>query len=1451
MEFPVSVNYLCCVPAFCRDRNMSFFSNIKKIFSLNTNSTAVAQDAKRRKLSHNIRYETNPLEFWELIGELGDGAFGKVHKAKHKETGVLAAAKVCKLDSDEDLEDFTVEVDILSECRHANIVELKEAFLHDQELWLFLEYCEGGALDSIMVDLERPLTEPQIRYVCREMLKALSYLHSHRVIHRDVKAGNVLLTLEGEVKMADFGVSAKNKFTLQKRDSFIGTPYWMAPEVVVCETFKDQPYDYKADIWSLGITLIELAQMGPPHNDLAPMKVLLKIQKNDPPKLDMPHRWSKDFSEFLRKCLIKDPIQRPTADQLLGDKFVNELIIDRKPICDLIAEYKADVTVEEVEEEDYRASVVESNGETSSQMSCEDDGTLKAGTGTGSTPSTPQDDKQLALLTPPSSSTPEELPTPLPPHRQGESPPRTANLGSGQRVKDLVSPTKKKPAPPPPGAVKHVSPVRESGNREISTRKNTSPGPPSLSPTDSGGKPTFKKPAPKPPTITSGAIAEEKLKSAVLKSAEEVILQESGDRHQPQVIADTLERRLRASDVPTGKVTPDIEEKASKFEEFRPQTPDLSKTLEDEELENVGGSAEHEPRTESVKAKTSEYQVLNSINNQETADETDRVLVTKRDERPAVSLEDLKQMIAEKKRSYFDGSSDSNYISSYSIPTPDQSDESPSEDSDSGCVVPKPPPPILPEQVGKRGTPVSTLLGSANQAASQGCNNSAYPTLEQEAIRGSVIGGEVVVVSSVPASVPPSVPPTADRASRSVMTAHGPTPSADYDNGTLQDHVSVISVGGEGAVVKDSSCRIGGPVNGNDLNNSSANQSGGVNGVIVLRTRTRSLSESEQEAALRRPSSSWKSTEVLPSSIGCTRDRGNEHEVPISVKLQKGGSPLGRTSNSASPITEHVPMRDSTNQRRRLSPSRSSEPKKIPEDALRAVSAPAVPRDSGDREKRDALQRATATAEKVDRLPSATVVEQENRVNGQPPQQQPLQSGAPPVAAAKKRQEERQQRPAIHNTRQKTLKKTRRFVIDGKEVTRTTEKVIIGDKDTKDYHEERKQELRELKLLQKIENKQFTDLDTREQQALDQQNKKFEHELAMLKRNYETDLDALTRTQKQRIEKMEQSHDVEVRVASKRIRAEQEKELKAFREGLKNELKNLRSEIESSFARDQRKTVLKERTDRLTADHVQREEQYIRQLNEGHDEAIRVLAENHRKEVAQTEMQFLLHRQQLARQKESQQWELEERQQQDRFQLAKGQLHDCFRLQKHQMVVRHEKEMQQAKRMSDRREEDLEKAHAVERRQWPKHMRQEMKVREQMFKESLRIGGGDGQAEDRERLRSFQETEKKSCSNLALKHMLQLKLRYKTELARLQTKQRRQMEELKAASSAAERELKQIHDEKRALLLQHESQKDRELEEKHQSKIKEWRVELKRRQEILDDDFQRQIRDHDRFYAAE
>ena len=245
------------------------------------------------------------------------------------------------------MDDYYVEIDILSECQHANIVKLLEAFFFEDKLWILLEFCGAGAVESIMVELEKPLKEAQIRYLCREILKGLTFLHKNKIIHRDLKAGNVLLTNDAEVKIADFGVSAKNKHTIQKRDSFIGTPYWMAPEVIQCETFRDNPYDYKADIWSLGITLIEFAQRDPPNHDMTPMRVLLKIQKSDPPKLDFPSKWSKEFNSFLAECLVKDPVQRPTAEALLNHPFVRDSL-DKKPLHDLISEFKAEVHEEVV-----------------------------------------------------------------------------------------------------------------------------------------------------------------------------------------------------------------------------------------------------------------------------------------------------------------------------------------------------------------------------------------------------------------------------------------------------------------------------------------------------------------------------------------------------------------------------------------------------------------------------------------------------------------------------------------------------------------------------------------------------------------------------------------------------------------------------------------------------------------------------------------------------------------------------------------------------------------------------------------------------------------------------------------------------------------------------------------------------------------------------------------------
>uniref|UniRef100_A0A671S3N0 non-specific serine/threonine protein kinase n=1 Tax=Sinocyclocheilus anshuiensis TaxID=1608454 RepID=A0A671S3N0_9TELE len=300
------------------------FAKFSKILRLPT-----IEVKKKTKQYEHVHRDVNPNDIWEIIGELGDGAFGKVYKAQNKETGALAAAKVIETKSEEELEDYMVEIDILASCNHQYIVKLLDAFFYDNNLSIMIEFCPGGAVDATMLELDRGLEEPQIRVICKQMLEALQYLHSMKIIHRDLKAGNILLTLDGDIKLADFGVSAKNTKTLQRRDSFIGTPYWMAPEVVMCETMKDAPYDYKADIWSLGITLIELAQIEPPHHELNPMRVLLKIAKSEPPTLEQPAKWSMEFKDFLKKALDRNPETRPTTAQLLEVRnLTHRLVIE-------------------------------------------------------------------------------------------------------------------------------------------------------------------------------------------------------------------------------------------------------------------------------------------------------------------------------------------------------------------------------------------------------------------------------------------------------------------------------------------------------------------------------------------------------------------------------------------------------------------------------------------------------------------------------------------------------------------------------------------------------------------------------------------------------------------------------------------------------------------------------------------------------------------------------------------------------------------------------------------------------------------------------------------------------------------------------------------------------------------------------------------------------------------
>eukprot|EP01134_Creolimax_fragrantissima_P000257 CFRG0257T1 len=275
-------------------------------------------------ISRNIIQNVDPSSTYELIEQIGDGSFGEVFKGTLKKNNKTVAVKIVAIQDDDELLEFQVEIDILTKCNHKNVIKMEAAYLWKHTLYMVLEYCGGGSIDDIYEQLEAPLDEPQIRECCFQVLQGLQYMHENKMVHRDIKAGNVLLTNSGEVKLADFGVSAMNIKTNQARDTFIGTPYWMAPEVIACETSKEDPYNDRCDIWSLGITAIEFAQMNPPYHDLHPMRVLFRIPKSLPPRLSEPENWSHNFNNFIEQCLTKDAHHRPSAKELLKHPFFSE-----------------------------------------------------------------------------------------------------------------------------------------------------------------------------------------------------------------------------------------------------------------------------------------------------------------------------------------------------------------------------------------------------------------------------------------------------------------------------------------------------------------------------------------------------------------------------------------------------------------------------------------------------------------------------------------------------------------------------------------------------------------------------------------------------------------------------------------------------------------------------------------------------------------------------------------------------------------------------------------------------------------------------------------------------------------------------------------------------------------------------------------------------------------------
>ncbi|VCW67510.1 unnamed protein product, partial [Gulo gulo] len=334
-----------------------------------------APKSKLKKLSEDSLTK-QPEEVFDVLEKLGEGSYGSVFKAIHKESGQVVAIKQVPVESD--LQEIIKEISIMQQCDSPYVVKYYGSYFKNTDLWIVMEYCGAGSVSDIIRLRNKTLTEDEIATILKSTLKGLEYLHFMRKIHRDIKAGNILLNTEGHAKLADFGVAGQLTDTMAKRNTVIGTPFWMAPEVI-----QEIGYNCVADIWSLGITSIEMAEGKPPYADIHPMRAIFMIPTNPPPTFRKPELWSDDFTDFVKKCLVKNPEQRATATQLLQHPFIK----NAKPVSilrDLITEAmeikakRHEEQQRELEEEEENSDEDELDSHTMVKTSSESVGTMKA-----------------------------------------------------------------------------------------------------------------------------------------------------------------------------------------------------------------------------------------------------------------------------------------------------------------------------------------------------------------------------------------------------------------------------------------------------------------------------------------------------------------------------------------------------------------------------------------------------------------------------------------------------------------------------------------------------------------------------------------------------------------------------------------------------------------------------------------------------------------------------------------------------------------------------------------------------------------------------------------------------------------------------------------------------------------------------------------------------------------
>lgn len=1165
---------------------------------------------KKKEFSYIIR-GVDPYSIWSLVGELGDGSFGKVHKAERKTDGTLAAAKIIDVKDESELDDFMVEIDILSECKHSHVVGMYEAYYHENKLWMMLEFCSGGALDDLILEIERGLTEDQIKVVCRQMFECLHFLHTHKVIHRDLKAGNLLLTSDGNIKLADFGVSAKNKKTVQRRTTFIGTPYWMAPEVIVTETCKDDPYDYKADIWSAGITLIELAEMQPPYHDMHPMRVLFKIPKSDPPQLQAKNKWSKDFHNFLSLCVVKSADMRTSAGQLLEHPFIAN-VTDNKPLKELYNEAKA-VVIEELEDlpedkeekEKNELKISEStdsldeSAEWNNEIETDRDEGEKEEEENKETDKDYENEKEMGGK-----------------DEEAEEEKETVETKVEEEKSEREQTEERK----------ENDQVKEEEVKDEETVENKE---------DLGDK--------------REAESQEKVEEAKEEEEKEDERIESKEKGEEEVAVEEA-----------GKDESKTEEKAEEQKQGEEQSKEEAITAS-EEIEDKTGDGEGKAEEREEVEKTGEGESREEVEEDRTGEENEV-----------------------------------------------QEAESKPTDGEKGN-----------DQEGEE------IVNSVTEEKEEQDKSKEDETSE-----------------TVKNEVENKLAPSQDKGAETQVLHDGDKYSARLDN--ILDN----------------------------------------------------LEEDEREEALptvAQKAVSSEETDEVQDSEEVTLPQDKE-QVEVEVKKDESDKEIGG--------------------------------EKIEQEKDEEVVKDSAEDNQGEKGE-------TRSEDKEDDV--FDVNEKAPMSNGSVIAPSLIKEKEPPGFTEKKTETTD---GSEEEKSYKTLKRIRKFEKDGKIVTETTSRVV--DVSQEDYRnavikeqQQRKVNLRELKILQREEQKQGMLLMAKIRRQWDAQEQRFEQELQDLDKKYEVDLDNLSRNQKKEIEKLEVSQNSDLRTSSRKMKQDQEKELKRFRDNLREEHKSAKKEVDG-LPRNLRKETWRKKREEIELSQRQAEHEFLAMQQVNFEKFCKELIELHRERMYNLEMQFLQNKHGLKRGHEGERWEIEQRQLHERHQLARTQLKETFFLQRSQMLNRHQKECEQHSRLTKLKEEEMKRRHEIERKRLPKIQRDEIKAKSQQYRKSIRIDKRMSIDVEREMMKEFESVERK---------------RARTEYEKMLFRQEMEAEELRVSSESALKELQQLQNEKRHMLMESETTKLKERDEKHQSQLAAWKAELGPRKKAVEEEFAREEREQQMFYA--